>query len=150
MRKILLKDNRFALVDNDDFYRLNYFNWNYFNTGYTARCVKGRPLYMHREVMNCPKGLCVDHINGNRLDNRKANLRICTKAQNQCHSKLSITNKTGFRGVVLHKSGKWRARISVKNKTKNLGYYQDKINAAKAYNDAAQMYYGEFASLNSI
>lgn len=151
MKKILLKGERFALVDNEDFERLNQFNWSYFNTGYVARCVKGKPSYIHREIMNPLKGFVVDHINRNKLDNRKENLRICTRKQNSQNSKLLFTtNKTGFRGVVLHKSGKWRARISVDNKTKNIGYFKNKIDAAKAYNNAAKMYHGKFASLNPV
>jgi hypothetical protein len=153
MKKIFLNNKCFTLVDDEDFDSLNQFNWFVVN-GYARRQkkIKGVPIriYLHRVVTNCPDNFCVDHINGNRLDNRKENLRICTKADNQKHSKLIIkTNTSGFRGIVPQKN-RWRARISLDNKTRHIGYYDTKQEAAKAYNKIAREYYKEFATLNPL
>lgn len=82
MKKILLNNNNYAIVDDEDFEFLNKFNWHKSETGYAVRCEKRKTIRMHRLIVNCPDDMLVDHINGNRLDNRKQNLRICTFNEN--------------------------------------------------------------------
>ena len=105
---------------------------------------------MHREVLHVPEGLFVDHINHNGCDNRKANLRPATpadNARNALYPKINTTSK--YRGVSYNKKKKrWRAQLSINNKKKQIGYFRDEIEAAKAYDKAAKRYYGEFAILN--
>ena len=120
---------------------------------------------MHRQIMELTFGdsICVDHINGNCLDNRKSNLRICSRNENNHNMRISKRNKSGAKGVFhLHieyetkkgisRKDYWRASIMVNKKNIYLGCFPDTKEgfkqAKKAYNDAAQKYYGEFAYLN--
>ena len=106
---------------------------------------------MHREILKCPKGLFIDHINRNGLDNRKNNLRVCSKSQNMMNTLIPKNNTSGYKGVSWSKRDKkWMAYIKIKNKFNNLGYFNIKEQAALAYNDAAKKYHGEFARLNKI
>lgn len=101
--------------------------------------------------MNCPVGMCVDHIDGNPLNNCKNNLRICTQAENQMNRGKTKNNKSGCKGVYWAKQlKKWKSQITINNKQKHLGYYNCPIEAAKAYNSAALLYHKEFAKLNTI
>lgn len=93
----------------------------------------------------------VDHINRNGLDNYRCNLRPATRLQNRMNCGLSKRNKSGFKGVSWHKScNKWVAKIEINDKSIYLGLFDDKIEAAKAYNAAAKKHFGEFAWLNPI
>jgi hypothetical protein len=106
---------------------------------------------MHRKVIHPPDHLVVDHINHNGLDNRKANIRPATRAQNN-FNKLIVKRKDSsskYKGVNWKKcKKKWQARIHVNGECKFIGYFKDEIQAAKAYDKAAKKYHGEFASLN--
>lgn len=106
---------------------------------------------LHRLIMNAPKDKVVDHINRNKWDNRKSNLRICTKAENNwnktLNKKLNATSK--YRGVKWHKKDCcWQASIQVKKKIMWLGAFSSEEKAAERYDDAAAHFYGEFAVLN--
>jgi hypothetical protein len=108
---------------------------------------------MHREVINPPAHLDVDHINHNGLDNRKANLRPVTQAQNCLNRPYKIYKKkissSKYKGVTWHKRmKKWTAQICYQGKHKSLGYFDDETDAAKAYDDAAKKHHKEFAVLN--
>ncbi|MBW8041782.1 MAG: Fis family transcriptional regulator [Planctomycetes bacterium] len=103
---------------------------------------------MHRMLINVPEGYVIDHINGLSLDNRKANLRPATIAQNAWNSKKR-NPRSGYKGVWFAKEkGLWRAAIVCNRKRIHLGYYKNKTDAAKAYDKAAKKYHGEFAVLN--
>lgn len=105
---------------------------------------------LHRLVMGSPKA-SVDHANGNKLDNRRENLRVCNQSQNCANSQLSKNNKSGYKGVSWNKAlRKWHAYIMVNRKKKHLGYFSDKLQAAKAYNLAAQEYFADYAKLNKV
>lgn len=124
-------------------------NWN----GYCYAMIRhnGKDHRLHRVIMNCFDMKVVDHINHNTLDNRKSNLRICTRQQNQMNMRTSIDNKSGFKGVCYEKRRKhFRATIRINKKQKHLGSYKTAETAALAYNKAAIEYYGEFGYLNEI
>lgn len=108
---------------------------------------------MHRIINKTPKGFSTDHINGNRLDNRKVNLRTCTHTENMRNRNVRPkSSKTSiYKGVYkLKNAKKWTASIHINKKEKYLGVYVNEDDAAIAYNKAAEKYFGEFASYNII
>ncbi len=101
--------------------------------------------------MVTPKGLDCDHINGNKLDNRKENLRNCSRSTNISNCKIHSNNTTGYRGVSWDKTkNRWRVRINVNKESIYLGGSKNLEEAAKLYNVGATKYFGTFAKLNSI
>ena len=101
---------------------------------------------MHREMLSPPPGMDVDHINGNPLDNRRANLRVCTRSENNGNLRRPRHNTSGFKGVCWEKwSGKWKATIKVKGKSRSLGRFLTPEDAHGAYCAAARAVWGEFA-----
>lgn len=106
---------------------------------------------MHREIMQTPMELQTDHINGNKLDNRKENLRICTCSENQHNKKIYKNNLSGYKGVYFDKANNcWRALIRINGKKIYLGTFYASKDAAKAYDIAAKKYFGEFAVFNFV
>lgn len=107
---------------------------------------------MHRLILNAPENMEVDHINGNRLDNRRENLRLCNSSQNKCNRGPRKDNKSGYKGVSWHgQRQKWTVRIKTPyGKYLSLGLYDDKKEAAMAYNKASVEYHGEFAFINKL
>jgi hypothetical protein len=139
VKEIPLSRGKVAIVDEDDYEWLLKYNWHYTTKGYAVRktSIVGEKtqVFMHREIINCPDDKQVDHINRNKLDNRKENLRIATNAQNAANRDLLDTNTSGFRGVSFSKRvGKWQAYSRENGRHKHLGYYFEKEDAAKAYN----------------
>ena len=119
--------------------------------GYAKVQFKGKDTFIHHLVLGKKKGFQIDHINGNRLDNRASNLRFVTQNQNQHNRKINKNSTTGFKGVsFVSKKGKFMASICVNNKSIGLGLFTDKTAAAKAYNEAAKKYFGEYSLLNKI
>lgn len=155
---IPLSQGKSAIIDAEDFNYLNQWKWRY-NNGYAVRGVylgkidgkrKDKTIYMHRLVNNTPKSLITDHINMDRLDNRKANLRNCTRIQNNRNTK-SKGGTSKYKGVCwLKRDKKWIATITVDLKSIFLGLYKDEIEAALVYNEAATRYHKEFAYLNKV
>lgn len=149
MQKIFVKPNSYALVDDGDYHLLSGFKWHLrgIKKQYASGRVFGKDCYMHRIIMGTPVGMETDHINGDPLDNRRSNLRVCTPRQNQANSVLRNTNKTGYKGVRLHGS-KWVARIRHEGGVaKILGSFDSKEEAAEAYRAAAIEQYGEFVRI---
>ncbi len=105
---------------------------------------------MHRLITRAPKGKVVDHENGDGLDNRRANLRVCDHRQNRRnHQRPRKGGASRFHGVGWWKRDqKWRAKISVDGRTIHLGYFADEEDAARAYDQAAREHFGEYASTN--
>lgn len=104
---------------------------------------------MHRLIVGAVKGEIVDHVNGNTLDNRRENLRKCSKSQNAQNSKRHRDGVSGFKGVSFHRRSKtWRARIRNDGREVCLGYFHSPVDAARAYDRAAFEMFGEFAKVN--
>lgn len=133
MRKIQLTKGRVALIDDDDFLLVSQWKWA-FDGRYAVRSQrygdrklgKKRRIYLHRLVSKAPLGKCVDHLNGNPLDNRKSNLLVCTQVQNQANRhKLNRNNTSGFKGVLWLKGAKrWRAVVVDNRKLIHLGQFK--------------------------
>lgn len=158
MKQIPLTQNKYAIVDDEDYISLSKHKWfsyriqsEYFYAGRKNIGNSSRTIAMHRIIMNAPKGMDVDHINHDTLDNRKCNLRVCTHAQNLANSRIAKNNKSGYKGVSFNaKELRWRANIRVNNKPMLLGVFKSKLEAARVYNEAAKKYFGKFAVLNNI
>lgn len=148
MNKILLPHGKYAYVSDRDYEWLNQYRWCINSQNFVMRIVNKKTITMHRLIMNPPRNMQVDHINGDRLDNRRENLRICTQSQN-CTNRASVKSKSGYKGVSKHWN-KWRAVIKVNQKKIHLGLFDTKEEAALAYNKAAKVYFGDFARLNSL
>ncbi len=105
---------------------------------------------MHQEIIQVPKGMVVDHINHDGMDNRDANLRAATRAQNMRNRrKISKSSSSKYKGVTWKKDrSKWEASITFERKYIFLGHFENEIDAARAYDEAAKKYHGEFACLN--
>lgn len=153
MKVIELTKGYAAIVDDEDFERVAQWRWCALVGKYTVYAMRNSGkkgfIYMHRFLMNAPSGAEVDHKNGNGIDNRRTNLRLGTKAQNQHNSKCKKHNKLGVKGVTFIKStGKFHAKIRANKKTVFSAYFKT-VEAAKAARDVAvQQHHGEFARLN--
>jgi hypothetical protein len=155
----LVNYHKCAIVDPNDYYELDKYIW------YGVVCKNGRfshviyfapknantaPICMHRKLTNPPSDLIVDHINNNPLDNRRSNLRAITKTQNSYNMSPKKNCSSKYKGVykISGKQRPWRAHISYKRKRISLGTFENEIDAAKAYDEAAKKYYREYAYLN--
>lgn len=157
-RRIKLTRGKYAIVDPDDFERLNRYKWQCTNLGYARRtasrmCDKRRKrvaIQMHNVVCTTPQGMTVDHINRNRLDNRKANLRAVTLEQNNWNRKyVKKRAKTRYTGIYWNSQmKKWQVRLMIKGRSRSFGYYADEVEAAKVYDKVVKEYRGEYAVLN--
>jgi hypothetical protein len=149
-RYILLSQGRYVIVDAADYENLIKHNWTArICPVYAVRIEKGKNIYMHRQIMQPPAGLIVDHKDRNGLNNSRTNLRVGTMSQNSCNRKKKKGCTSKYRGVHIDKrSGKWMAVIRFEGKSIFLGNFDNEIDAAKAYDKAASKYHGDFASLN--
>ena len=158
-RKIYLDEGLWTIVDLQDYYRYGCFKWcldGHDGKFYAVRDARvgsdnTKKVRLHREIINAPKGLFVDHRNGDSLDNRRTNLRIATRSQNMqnTHRKNKHKTTSQFVGVWLEKGrGMWCSKITSNGKIIFLGRFVNEIDAAKAYDEAARKYHGEFARLN--
>jgi hypothetical protein len=139
------------LIDLEDLPKIRDYSWSDNGDGYLQNRKLGR---LHRLLIDCPKGSHIDHIDGNKMDCRKSNMRACSLTQNNMNVKKRGHNTSGYKGVFLEKKmrggRKWMARIQANGVIHRLGYFVCKIEAARAYNAAALKYHGEFALLNSV
>lgn len=149
MAQIKLTRSKYALVDDRDLELVNQRTWHYSRLGYAMSNSKDK-LSMHRFIMGIPKG-GIDHINRDGLDNRRVNLRLCNQSQNTMNSPKRTTNKSGFKGVSWDKrSKKWVVTLTKNYKHLWGGLFDDKLKAAKRYNEFAKFHFGEFAYLNKL
>lgn len=155
------KHGRSTIVDDADFERIKEMKWHEIrkpigdrNAYYAANETRIGGLrvktYLHRFLMSPGPGMVVDHINGDTLDNRRENLRVCTHAENIRNAvKRKITDSSPYKGVYRYGiKGKWLSHIQVDGKVINLGVFTCPIEAAKAYDKAATKYHGAFARIN--
>lgn len=150
MKQIPLTKGLFALVDDIDFEWLNQWKWYFDPDGYALRTIWKIDHYerirMHRLIMNTPKGMETDHINLNRLDNRKCNLRICTRAQNAANRLAQRNSSSGIKGVRKRKDcNTWESSIQFNRKSIHIGDFDSEKQATEAYYKKAIELYGEFA-----
>jgi len=159
-RKIPLTKGLFAIVSPEDYGRLADFKWyadKRDNTWYANRWARSKAnpakqyrVRMHREVLSTPNNLFVDHQNHNGLDNRRSNLRIATLAENGCNKRKTTSSCTSqFKGVCWAKrEGKWRVQGRLNGKQTIIGYFDNELDAARAYDAWAIQAFGQFAALN--
>lgn len=150
MKKIYLHGNKgngvYAIVDDEYYGELSKYKWTLTNTGYAQRSDR---TPMHRYIMKPPSDYVVDHINMNKLDNRKENLRIATRAENTRNSRVKITNSSGYKGVMRdERRNHWRAEITKDYKSFHLGVFDTAEDAAHAYDFAAAELFKDFAVFN--
>ena len=152
MKEILLSQGKITIVDDEDYEWLMQWKWSY-DCGYATRkkwnpdTKKFTNIKMHRLIMKTPIDMFTDHINGEPLDNRKENLRICTQAENNRNRKAVKNHE--YAGISYEKRIKrWRARVRLNKKNINLGCFLTAAEAAHAYDNAARIVYGEFARIN--
>lgn len=155
--RIPLTKGKIAIIDAEDFDRVSRLTWHLLdqkkNTCYAVANIytsgKMTTLRMHRFILNASPCLSIDHINGDGLDNRKANLRSCTTTENQMNKKPSRRGTSKYKGVFWNnQKNKWQSRISTAGKVIHLGFYQSEVDAAIAYDTAALKYFREFARPN--
>lgn len=153
-REIPIGRTSTAIVDDEDYDYLVQWKWQLTSGGYAARKgdkSKGEKsmVLMHRIIAQTPEDLVCDHINGNRLDNQRRNLRNCTQQQN-AKNLHGAWGKVEYKGVTkLLRTRRWRAGICVDGERINLGWFKTPEDAATAYNTVASIVFGEFAALNS-
>ena len=124
MKHIKLTQNKYAIVDDEDFEWLNSSKWHLHNRKYAATKIGGRLVLMHRLIMSTPEDMHTDHINHNGLDNQRTNLKVCTHAENMANRSI----QSG--GVFWHSQrGKWHVRIQWKKKRVSYGLYTTKKEA---------------------
>jgi len=153
IRLIPLTQGKFAIVHAEDYEWLSQYKWcalkTHDNKFYAVRRKNNKTIIMHRQIMNAPAGLVVDHIDGNGLNNRRTNLRICTQAQNIHNSRPRRNRSSKYKGVFWNKTNKkWIVTIHKGDKRIYLGGFDDEIEAALAYDRKATELFGEFAYLN--
>lgn len=155
MKEVELTQGRKALVDDEDWVLLQslvskhgrVMRWCV-NAGYAYNKTHG---LLHRFLMQAPPGIDVDHINGNKLDCRRDNMRFCTDAQNQQNRKAKFQGYSQFKGAHWDKNRQfWMARIRIDKKLVYIGSFDTDKEAGAAYNETARKHFGEFASLNDL
>lgn len=162
MKEIKLTQGKYALVDDDDFERVNQYKWHancggkglfYYAYSFIKVNNASKRTVMHRFILNLrpDKKIQVDHINHNTLDNRKINLRLCLNGENNRNTLLRKDSITGYKGVSFDKiNKKYVAQIKYNKKSYHIGRFKTAREAAIAYNEKAKELFGEFAYLNTI
>lgn len=151
MRQLDLSRGKIAVVDDEDFDRLSHFRWwamepkpgRFYAT--TALNIDGKRKFilMHRMILSPRQDQLIDHKNGDGLDNRRTNLRICGFSGNSANSR-----RPGVKGTYKARNGKWAARIYSRGVKKYLGTFDSRNSAGLAYDAAARDIFGEFACPN--
>lgn len=153
MPYIALTQNKIAIVSDEDFVRVSAYKWYYtaHRSGYAFTHIAKKTVYMHRFIIDAAKGIEVDHIDGDTLNNIRANLRSATRRENAQNQKKHQrkASRSLYKGVYKHTDGdKWSAQIRANGQDIRLGTFITDREAAQAYDKAAMQYFGEFARLN--
>jgi hypothetical protein len=153
MKQVRLSKGKFAKVDDADFERVSQYKWSFHDMGYAFTNPGPREdktyILMHRFVNKTPHGMSTDHINGDKLDNRRGNLRDATHAENKWNKPAQANNTSGYKGVSQNKSGTWDMQIRAIGKRVSRRF-STKEAAALAYNDWARKLHGQFAYQNKV
>lgn len=153
--KIANSDKR-AIVDDEDYPILNRYSWSLDHKGYVKTSAFGTTVKLHRMILNAPKDSQVDHVDRDKLDNRKKNLRLCDNAFNQANTKKRefVNGKptsSKYKGVKRSTNNKkWVASLNHLGNRYHLGTFEKEEDAALAYNKKAEEVWGEFAYLNEV
>jgi len=148
VKQIPLGDGYYAYVDAADYEWLSQWTWH-LRGGYAVRQEKGKLIFMHRQIVQPPKGAIVDHKNRNKLDNTRNNLRVCTRPENMRNRGKRQGTSSRFKGVCYSKRhGKYFASVYYEGKQLFLGLFTDEIEAARTYDWKAVELFGEFARVN--
>lgn len=150
MRRKLRPNGQWVSFDACDAKLLEKYSWYVDSNGYArAHIGEGKCVYMHRIIMGAKKGIDVDHINHNKLNNKRSNLRCCKHQHNTMNKIIQTNNTSGFKGVYWARhANRYMAYVTIDRNNKYLGYFDNKEDAALAYDMAALMLYREFALLN--
>jgi len=159
MKIIQLTQGKTTIVDDEDYLIYGHLKWHV-SHGRAVRRNRPAPdrvgaIWLHREIMGNPHGVTVDHINGNPLDNRKTNLRLCTTRENMANQrKWTKPTSSKYKGVYYAPRNRnhWQAYIGSARAggRQNLGSFATETEAGLAYNKAAVELYGDFAHLNEL
>ena len=148
-------------IDTEDKEKVSKYHWNVskrtrpentFNV-VTPKNDELDSTLLYRYIMNAPKDMNIDHRDGNELNNRKSNLRICTQADNNKNLGMKKTNKSGYKGVIwyhYHNTNKWHSYIKLNKKIISLGYYEKLEDAVNARNKGEIKYFGEYARIQEF
>lgn len=151
MSKLIpLSQGEFAIVDDADYGAVSSIRWRLNRSSKSKYAICGNGTYMHRYISDAETGMSIDHINGNGLDNRRKNLRVCSHKQNLCNREKNHNNTSGYKGVVISR-GKYIVSEIKHNGVKIRMYgFKTKEQAALAYDKKATELFGEFAMTNKM
>jgi len=148
--KLPLIRGGFTQVSPDDYEKFSPYRRGISARGYVRGWVDGKPVYLHRLIAGTPKGKDTDHRDGDKLNNRRSNLRVCTRSQNNANRQKPSRGKyTKYAGVYWSAQNKaWMVRLGSREDQEYIGYFRTPVEAAKAYDFSASRRYGEFAKTN--